>query len=306
MKLFFLFLSLLTLPSYASFTDEDLKILIKQSELKDSDVLMVWKDGKLLHSKNRDNTKQYSIQSVTKSLTALTTSCILRDRPEQLDEPNLFRSWENSPKIKICLRMLLSMTSGMKDPGDPWGNNDFYRHAAKQPLTYTPGTRFSYANISPMIVGKWIKETTGHQFSHHIQECMFGAMDITNWRIGKDREGNEVVAGGMRILAQDLLKVGIMLVQDGVYDGQELYSFDQIQELRKDKLADRTSYGLSFWLNGNNLYYAAGHLGQYLVMVPSEKLVVLRLRNPKSMRSSKINNVNWFKELPGLISRLIK
>lgn len=306
MNLFFLILSIFSLPLSAAFDAEDLKILVKQSESKGSDVLMVWKDGKLLHSKDNDITKQYSIQSVTKSLTALTVSCILRDTPEQLDEPNLFKSWEKTPKSKITLRMLLSMTSGMVDPADPWGNNDFYHHAASQPLTYTPGTKFSYANISPMIVGKWIKETTGQQFSHHIQDCLFDALGITDWRIGKDRKRNEVVAGGMRILAKDLLKVGILLVQDGLYDGQQLYSPKQIQELRKDSLVDKNSYGLSFWLNGKDVYYAAGYLGQYLIMVPSEKLVVLRLRNPKTMTSSKSNTLNWFKELPGLVARLIR
>ncbi|HXH74729.1 MAG TPA: serine hydrolase domain-containing protein [Bacteriovoracaceae bacterium] len=302
MKKYFLILLFIVNSAFANFGTADLKHLIAQSKLKDSDVLMVWKDGELLHSSNTDKTKQYSIQSVTKSLTALTTSCIFRDHPEKLDEPRLFKEWEGTAKSAITLRMLLTMSSGIVDPADPWGKNDYYRHAASLPLTYTPGKKFAYANTSTMLIGKWIKENTGHQFSHHINRCMFEAMGITEWRIGKDGQKNEVVAGGVRILAKDLLKVGIMLAQDGVYEGQQLYTSEQISALRK---GFTTNYGLGFWVWGKNTYYAEGYLGQFLIIVPSEKLVVLRLRNRSEMRSTVDNKSNWFHELPGLVSKLI-
>ncbi len=295
-----------SLPSHASFDAEDLKTLVAASELKDSDVLMVWKDGQILHSSNTNIEKKYSIQSVTKSLTALTTLCILKDSPEKLDNSHLFPEWDGTPKEDITLRHLLSMTSGIIDPIDPWGDHDYYQHASDQPLSTKPGTKFSYANVSPMIVGKWIKETTGEQFSHHINRCFFDALKISNWRIGKDGERNEVVAGGITILAEDLLKVGIMLVQNGTYEGQVLFTPEQINLLREDSLKDGNGYGLSFWLHGKEIYYAVGYLGQYLIMVPKENLVVLRLRNRDFMRGTEANKLNWFRELPGLISKLIK
>ena len=265
---------------------------------------MVWKDGQLLHSTNTNPEKQYSIQSVTKSLNALTALCVIKDTPEKLDEPHLFPEWEDSDKKNITLRQLLSMTSGIVDPADPWGDHDYYQHAASQPLTHAPGTTFSYANTSPMIVGKWMKESTGEQFSIHINRCFFDALRITNWRIGKDGERNEVVAGGIRILADDLLKVGVMLIQNGTYEGQELFTPLQIQSLRDDRLLDRKPYGLGFWLWGKDMYYAEGYLGQFLIMVPKENLVVLRMRNRDFMRGTENNKLNWFKELPGLVNTL--
>lgn len=303
MKILLLLIVVISHPSFASFDSGDLNVLIQESIKHDSDVLMVWKDGQLLHSYDADQKKQYSIQSVTKSLNALTVSCILKNTPEQLNTPNLFPDWEGTEKSAITLKMLLTMTSGIVDPKDPWGRHDFYQHAAKQPLTYTPGNKFVYANTSPMIIGKWIKETTGHQFSYHVKKCMFNAMGISNWRIGKDAKKNEVVAGGVRILAKDLLKVGIMLIQNGIYEGKKLYTPKQVKDLR---LGGRSGYGLGFWLWGSNMYYAAGYLGQYLIMVPSENLVILRLRNKDKMRGTTNNKRNTFNELPGLVSKLIK
>lgn len=294
------------LSSYAVFDSDDLKLLIEESEKKDSDVLMVWKDGVLLHSTNTNSDKKYSIQSVTKSLTALTTVCLLKDSAAKIDDSHLFPDWEDSDKKNITLRQLLSMTSGIIDPADPWGNHDYYAHAALQPLTYAPGSTFSYANVSPMILGKWMKETTGEQFSHHINRCFFDALKISDWRIGKDGEGNEVVAGGITILAQDLLKVGIMLIQNGNYEGQELFSPAQVKSLKEDFLVDGNGYGLGFWLWGRDMYYAEGYLGQFLIMVPKENLVVLRIRNRDFMRGTESNNLNWFHELPGLIFQLVK
>lgn len=304
MKTFICLILILSGNAYAVFNSEDLNTLITESEKKDSDVLMVWKDGQLLYSKDTNPEKQYSIQSVTKSLTALTAVCLLKNSPEKLDEPNLFPEWEDTDKKNITLRHLLSMTSGIVDPTDPWGDHDYYQHAASQPLTFVSGTTFSYANISPMIVGKWMKESTGEQFSSHINRCFFDALKITDWRIGKDGERNEVVAGGIKIHAHDLLKVGVMLIQNGTYDGQELFTPYQVQSLRDDRLADRKPYGLGFWLWGKSMYYAEGYLGQFLIMVPKENLVVLRLRNRDFMRGTESNKLNWFKELPGLVNTL--
>lgn len=306
MKIIFCLLLCIPYSSYAEFDMNDLATLIAESEKKDSDVLMVWKNGEMIYSKNTDETKKYSIQSVTKSLTALTTSCILKDAPEKLDDSKLFKEWEGTPKEAITLRQLLSMTSGIVDPLDPWGDHDYYQHAANQPLTTPPGAVFSYANVSPMIVGKWIKESTGEQFSYHMNRCFFDALKITDWRIGRDGERNEVVAGGIKIKAQDLFKVGVMLIQQGTYEGQELFTPEQILGLREDRLMDKNGYGLGFWLWGKNIYYAEGYLGQFLIMVPKENLVVLRMRNRDYMRGTESNKLNWFTELPGLINRLIK
>lgn len=307
MKILTALLLCLSYSSFASFTSEDLVTLIEASQKKDSDVLMVWKDGELIHAYDADPKKKYSIQSMTKSLTALTSVCILKDSPEKFDDIHLFPEWEGTPKENISLRQLLSMTSGIIDPADRWGDHDYYQHAADQPLTNTPGSKFSYANVSTMIAGKWIKESTGEQFSTHINRCFFDALKITDWRIGKDGERNEVVAGGVTILAEDLIKVGVMLIQNGTYEGQQLYTPEQIASLRHDSLSsDRTGYGLGFWLWGKDMYYAEGYLGQFLIMVPKENLVVLRLRNRDFMRGTENNNLNWFKELPGLINNLIK
>jgi CubicO group peptidase (beta-lactamase class C family) len=305
-KIFSLFSLLIMSSAFADFDAEDLKVLIAASEAKDSDALMVWKDGVLLYTKDNDETMKYSIQSVTKSLTALTTSCILRDTPEKLDQPLIFPEWAGTPKEAITLRMLLSMNSGIMDPANPWGDNDYYEHAASQPLTHPPGTVFEYANVSPMIVGKWIKESTGQQFTAHINRCFFSDMGITDWTIGHDGQGNDVVAGGVRIHAKDLLKVGVMLIQNGMYEGKELMNPAQVKALRVDSLADNNGYGLSFWLWGRDIYYAEGYLGQFLIMVPKENLVVLRIRNRENMGDTPNNNLNWFTELPGLIYTLIR
>lgn len=306
MKIILFFLLCTTVSAYAAFDGEDLKTLIAESEKKDSDVLMVWKDGVLLHSTNTNPEKQYSIQSVTKSLNALTTLCVLRDSQAKLDDSHLFKDWEGTEKENITLRQLLSMTSGIIDPANPWGNHDYYAHAASQPLTTAPGTKFSYANVSPMIVGKWMKESTGEQFTQHINRCFFDALKITDWRIGKDGERNDVVAGGIKILAQDLFKVGIMLIQNGTYEGQELLTPSEVLSLKDDRLLDKTGYGLGFWLWGRDIYYAEGYLGQFLIMVPKENLVVLRMRNRDFMRGTESNNLNWFHELPGLVYKLAR
>jgi CubicO group peptidase (beta-lactamase class C family) len=295
---------LVSSTSYARFNDYDVQELVRQSELKDSDALMIWQNGVLKHSFNKNPDQLYSIQSITKSIVAMTAQCLLK-KPAELDQQNLFKEWAGTPKANITLRELLQMSSGIQDGMDYWKRDEFSDFSLTLPLVTTPGYNFSYANASTMLVARWMKEKTGQTFSQNAKKCFFDPMGIKDWTINKDKAGNEFASGGLYMKAEDLLKFGIMLIQNGQYAGKTYLTQNQVWDLRSDYLSDGNGYGLGFWTWGRNIYYMEGFLGQFVFVVPRENLVVLRIRNVPNMQWSEENDLNWFHELPWALEALL-
>lgn len=302
---FLLLLSLCATSAFARFTTSDVPELVAQSELRDSDALIVWQYGKVLHSFNRNPEQQYSIQSVTKSLTAMAVACLGKEKPGILETKNLFPEWEGTPKADITLRMLLQMTSGIQDPMDFWTRNAWYDFSAELPLMTTPGWMFSYANASTMLVSRWVKQTTKQPISWHMNKCFFEPMGIKDWRMNTDANGDDVASGGLYMKAEDLLKIGVLLIQNGVYENKMYLYSNQVADFRLDYLKDGNGYGIGFWTWGRKIYYAEGFLGQFVMLVPREQLVVVRLRNPPGMLITPEHDLNWMHEMPWFLEKLL-
>lgn len=302
----FIFLSfLLAMPAFARFTNNDLQKLIAQAELRDSDALIVWQNGETIHSFNKNAETLYSVQSVTKSITSLTIACLAKDDATIYDRSNLFPEWKDTPKAGITLRNLLQMTSGIQDPMDFWQHNEWYQYSTTLPLVTTPGWVFSYANASTMLVGKWVKDTTGKSLEEHMKRCFFEPMGIKEWKMNHDKEGNDVASGGLYLKADDLMKFGVMLIQNGMFDHKTILFRNQVQALRFDPLRDGNGYGMGFWTWGSKIYYMEGFLGQFVMLVPRENLVVLRLRNNPDMQWSEEADLNWMHEMPWFLEGLL-
>lgn len=289
----------------ARFTDQDLQYLVTQSVTSDSDALIVWQDGKITHNFNKNVDQLYSIQSISKSLTAITAACLTKNEPNAFDAAPVFKSWEGSTKATISLRMLLQMSSGIQDPVDFWTKNEYYDYSLELPLVTTPGYNFTYANSSTMLLGKWMKEKTGKPFSALLEKCFLNDLGIKEYTISKDKSDNEVTSGGLYMKADDLMKFGIMLIQNGSYNGKQLLTPAQVAELRNDDLSDGNGYGQGFWTWGRKIYYGEGFLGQWLMLVPKSNLVVLRLRNPPNMQWSIDNDLKWMHNMPWLLQSLL-
>ncbi len=108
-----------------------------------------------------------------------------------------------------------------------------------------------------------------------------------------DWQGNFVFSSQVWTTARDLGRLGILYLQDGVWNGQRLLpegwatfvatpALDQPPVKRGDG-STVMGYGAQFWLLNarfpnvpNDAYTAAGHRGQYMVIIPSKNLVIVR------------------------------
>jgi len=79
------------------------------------------------------------------------------------------------------------------------------------------------------------------------------------------------------ITARDLARFGQLYLQMGTWQGQEIIprSWVETSIVPHSKTENGGGYGYMWWIHQSGAYYAAGHFGQFLVIIPEIKLVVV-------------------------------
>jgi len=107
-----------------------------------------------------------------------------------------------------------------------------------------------------------------------------------------DPYGNFLLQGYEFGTARDWARLGNLYLSDGVWMGERILPNDFVDfasTLAKPWIADgRPIYGGFFWINGSgqfpipeNAYFMAGAGGQYVIIIPSHDLVVVKLSHYK-------------------------
>jgi len=93
-----------------------------------------------------------------------------------------------------------------------------------------------------------------------------------------DENEMELVFCCLNSNARNFAKLGLLMLNNGNWQGQQVVPADFIQEMIKPGMEE--FYGLSTWLGMHKTpahYWFSGHLGQYIIVVPEHNMVVVRL-----------------------------
>lgn len=127
--------------------------------------------------------------------------------------------------------------------------DDWARFILDLPMTAAPGTTGSYCSGNVVLVGKIIERATGKPLKEFADEVLFKPLGIKNfeWDFRPDlSSANNFIQAWLR--PRDMLKIGILISDNGVWDGTQIISKDWISELtaRQSEIGD-TPYGYFFW-----------------------------------------------------------
>lgn len=210
-------------------------------------------------------------------------------RPEWTDE-----------RADISLDHLLRMTSGLEwdeeyDLGTPitqmlFTEPDMAAFAAAQPLAHEPGTYRQYSSGTSNIVCDLLHDRTGLG-PEMADELLFGPLGMTSAVLEADASGRSVCSSYLWATPRDWAKFGQFVLDDGEVDGSPLLPEGWTDNVTSEVPAggEPEPYGAQWWLNDSgdgsplrmadmpaDAYWASGHDGQYVVVVPSADLVVVR------------------------------
>ena len=245
--------------------------------------------------------------SMTKSVVNALTGVLARDGKLALDAPVPAPEWSaaGDPRRALTLRQLLHMSSGLaftETYGNPlgdviwmlFGTGDAAGYAARKPLAAPPGQRWSYSSGTTNIIARALRGAVGGaeaDYQLFPRRALFEPLGMTSAVIEPDAAGTFVGSSLMFATARDWARFGLLFLQDGIWEGRRLLPEGWVTfSVTPAPAAPDGVYGAHFWLrlgrgyapSGEHglppdTYHAIGHEGQILTVVPSRRLVVVRL-----------------------------
>lgn len=151
------------------------------------------------------------------------------------------------------------------------------------------GTEFRYQSIVTQILGEIIRTTSGKNLSELMQEFFWQPMHMESdalWSLDHE-DGREKAFCCFSATARDFAKIGQLILQKGMWNGQQLISSEYLEDGMKpakhmvlENGRTVSHYGYQFALMNYKDYdirYFAGHLGQFIFTIPELDAVIVRL-----------------------------
>lgn len=313
-------------PSSLGWCNENIDSLYNYLNQKNTKAFIVLKDGKIVLEKYFGNFTQDSIwywASAGKTLTAFSIGLAQQDGYLKIQESSnkyLGKGWSSltsSQEDSVTIRHHLTMTTGLNDAGaDP-------DCTLASCLTYkaSAGTRWAYHNAPYTLLDKVIESATGGNLNVYITKKF-------TTKIGM--KGLFVKSGYLNVYfsnARTMARFGLLLLNQGIWDGTTILSDTQYFKQQTNTSQNiNPSYGYLTWLNGkssfmapgsqfkfngslnpdapNDMYCAWGKNGQYIDVVPSQKLVLIRMGNAPGGSGTASMAVGFNNEIWQYVNRL--
>jgi CubicO group peptidase (beta-lactamase class C family) len=178
------------------------------------------------------------------------------------------------------------------------GRINAFNYAATRPQQWPPGAVGRYRNTDPVLANYLIRlavEKRGEEYLSFPQRALFDKIGIRSMVIETDPYGNFLTQGYDFMSARDWARLGNLYLQDGVWNGERLLPegfVNFVSSVAPAWAADkRPIYGGFFWINGMgslavpaSAYYMLGAGGQFVLVIPSHDLIVVRIGHSKGER----------------------
>jgi len=225
--------------------------------------------------------------------------------------------WRGDPRrSKILVRHLLDMRSGFLPQGPAMTAEDIlnraYLHPRHEqiiihdyPVVDEPGTRYEYNNATSELVAVLIERATGVRYGEWLSREVLQRIGSPGGTIWVNRPGGTAHSGCCLMLpAEAWLRLGVLLLQDGVWEGKRLLPAGYVQAMRTPT-AENPYYGLGVYVAGryiarrgfanpardaearrvlhsepylaDDVFLFDGNSNQVVFIIPSRRLVVLRV-----------------------------
>lgn len=281
----------------------------RESEQQDTLSLIVLHKGEIILERYADgfdmNTRTRT-WSTAKSIASTLIGMLVDEGRMELDAPlpiewlpDVGNSNDDSRK-NITLRHVLNMSSGLY-PVDSfkmeyatgsglsyWAGASSVDGARSRAQIREPGTTWDYENYDTLLAVYAMKLALGDPatYASFPRKALLDRIGMRNTLVSTDRFGDFIFSSQVYTNARDLARFGLLYEQDGIWNGERLISEEWITFERTPAPASvplGSMYGGQFWLvpdDRNDVpktaYTTAGNRGQYVVIVPSHDVVIVR------------------------------
>ncbi len=246
----------------------------------------------------------HDIRSAGKSVTSLLLGIAMKDGLVQNLEEDVysFFSKKKYPSLnedykRIKLKHLLSMSSGLNADTDNlqttghfvnWIASDNWKdYILNVPLAFRPGKKWVYADINPLLISAVIEEASGMSLKDYARRKLFDPLGIKQFYWYTNASDQTGAAGNLYLSTLDFAKIGMIVVNNGRWNDQQIIDADYIEKLSEEifdlsgnnPFAD--TYGMLWYkshrsFGGKNIEYlfASGNGGNNLIVIPDQEMVI--------------------------------
>ena len=290
--------------------------LINELNRNESVAFLVIKNDSVLYEQYWDNYVQNSLSnsfSVAKSIVSVLVGIAIRDGLISLDDSvgKYIPEYKNGANSKLKIRHLLTMSSGLNwdesynslfsKTTEAYYGNDLAGLVNHLKVIDEPGKIFQYMSCNTVLLAMIISKVSGITISDYATKFLWkpiGATQPAFWSLDHN-EGLEKAYCCFYSTARDFAKIGKLYIDSGKWNGRVIVPYNYLKEsISPNGCVDENGipvdfYGYHWWLlnlPGQKIYYARGILGQYIIIIPEEKIIIVRLGK---LRGEKDNNNNY-------------
>lgn len=238
----------------------------------------------------------YRTWSTAKTISAAVIGVAVSEGLLDIEQPAPIPEWQfgNDPRAQITPQQLLWMASGLTSEGSNtdaiyFGGQDVISAATTTPLKAVPGTQWKYANNDTLLLMRALRAAIDddHAYLRYPYDKLLRRIGMYDTRMETDHAGNFVGSSQVYTTARDLARFGLLLANDGVWDGERLLPEGWVEFLTtpapmRPRVAGEWGYGAQVWLLDGlpgipkGTFTTAGNNGQYVTVVPKHNLVIVR------------------------------
>lgn len=261
--------------------------------------VLVIRDGRILAERYRDGFGPFVAQrtwSVGKSITGALVGIAAKDRLIDPAQPATIPEWGAAtadPRRRITVDNLLRMASGLhsdtagnRTDAIYFGGTAVTEQATGWPLEALPGTRFRYANNDTLLAARALRAALGEsRYANYPAAALFDRIGMTHSVAEADWQGNFILSSQLWSTARDLGRFGLLLLNDGLWNGERILPEGWVAYATTPSGPQPDGpfgYGATLWLMASSpgvppdSFAAFGNRGQYVVIVPSRRTVIVR------------------------------
>ena len=237
--------------------------------------------------------------SMAKSIvTAALGRAITEGKIKSLDQKvsDFYPQYNKGFAAQLTVGDLSSMSSGMDfiekyySPfcivTETYFTDDLEKVMLGLPIIEEPGKRFNYQSGSTELLAMCITKATGEKLTDYVSKNFWQTMGAENdalWQVDKE-DGIEKAFCCIASNARDFARFGKLYKQKGNWNGNQILDTVFVEKCITPRFKESPEYGYGWWMSNHKnkkIFSMRGHLGQYVITIPEDNLIIVRLGHLK-------------------------
>jgi len=257
------------------------------------------------------NSQSNSFSMAKSIVTAALGKAIMDGRIASLDTKvgKFFPEFNTGLAAKLTVGDLASMSSGLdwdekyyspfSKTTQAYFDTDLASFVKSLKVVNEPGITYQYSSGNTQLLAMCIEKAVGESLASYVSESFWQPLGSENDALWQTDHENGIVKAYCCIAsnARDFARFGKLYKQNGKWNGKQILDSSFVKICTTPRFPESPQYGYGWWLDnyeGKDVFYMRGHLGQYVIVVPKDDLIIVRLGHKGNVNDAGLFHSNDF------------